>query len=238
MPRRSGLVAGGILVQLGQPNARSVDETRHYMALRARALLLAAPFVIAIFGTLGLTPNVRVATRDAAKPSAPQFNAENQLLRPADYREWVYLTSGLGMTYGPAQPRENDNPRFDNVFVTREAYAHFLRTGTWPEQAMLILEVRSAEKHVSINNGGRTQGEVVAIEAAVKDSVRFPETGWGFFDFEKTNDFAAAAAAFPRSASCYSCHKEHGAVDNTFVQFYPTLLDAAKQHGTYRPTPK
>ena len=28
---------------------------------------------------------------------------------------------------------------------------------------------------------------------------------------------------------CYSCHEQHGAVDTTFVQFYPTLIDAAKQ---------
>jgi len=31
----------------------------------------------------------------------------------------------------------------------------------------------------------------------------------------------------PRTASCYSCHAAHGAVDTTFVQFYPTLLPIA-----------
>jgi len=36
----------------------------------------------------------------------------------------------------------------------------------------------------------------------------------------------------PRSASCYSCHSEHGAVDTTFVQFYPTLLPIARSNGT------
>ena len=38
---------------------------------------------------------------------------------PTDYREWVFLSSGLGMTYGPAGPADaSGNPRFDNVFVT------------------------------------------------------------------------------------------------------------------------
>jgi hypothetical protein len=33
---------------------------------------------------------------------APQFTSDGQLVLPKDYREWVYLSSGLGMTYGPA----------------------------------------------------------------------------------------------------------------------------------------
>jgi acyl carrier protein phosphodiesterase len=36
----------------------------------------------------------------------------------------------------------------------------------------------------------------------------------------------------PTAASCYSCHAQHGAVDTTFVQFYPTLLPIAKAKGT------
>ena len=30
----------------------------------------------------------------------PQFTKDNRLTRPADYREWIFLSSGLGMTYG------------------------------------------------------------------------------------------------------------------------------------------
>jgi hypothetical protein len=39
----------------------------------------------------------------------------------------------------------------------------------------------------------------------------------------------------PQSADCYSCHAEHGAVDTTFVQFYPTLLPIAKAKATLSP---
>jgi hypothetical protein len=35
-----------------------------------------------------------------------------------------------------------------------------------------------------------------------------------------------------RDSDCYSCHKAHGAVDTTFVQFYPTLLPLANAMGT------
>jgi hypothetical protein len=36
----------------------------------------------------------------------------------------------------------------------------------------------------------------------------------------------------PKEAECYSCHEQHAAVDTTFVQFYPTLIELAKSKGT------
>jgi hypothetical protein len=35
------------------------------------------------------------------------------------------------------------------------------------------------------------------------------------------------------TAVCYSCHEQHAAVDTTFVQFYPTLLEIAKAKHTF-----
>ena len=31
----------------------------------------------------------------------------------------------------------------------------------------------------------------------------------------------------PSTQDCYSCHREHGAVDTTLVQFYPPLMPIA-----------
>ena len=36
----------------------------------------------------------------------------------------------------------------------------------------------------------------------------------------------------PKEMECYSCPEQHGAVDSTFVQFYPTLLEIAKKKNT------
>ena len=168
-------------------------------------------------------------------PEGPTYSSSGQLIRPADYREWVYVTSGLGMTYGPTQAAAGRPPLFDNVFVTREAYREFLRSGTWPDKTMFILEIRRADANVSINNGGHTQGAVVAIEAAVKDRRRFSD-GWGYFTFDSPQGLTDTAAPLPATASCYACHKANTAVDNTFVQFYPTLFDVAKRLGTVKPT--
>jgi len=173
----------------------------------------------------------------AQQPPAPAFTSAGQLVRPLDYRSWVFVTSGLGMTYGPAKPAEGQPPLFDNVFVTRDAYNEFLRSGAWPDKTMFILEGRRAEANVSINNGGHTQGQMAFMEAAVKDTARFKNTGgWGYFSFDSRDGLVESAAAMPPTASCYACHSANTAVDNTFVQFYPELFAVAKARGTVKAT--
>lgn len=162
----------------------------------------------------------------------PQYAENGRLRFPRDYRSWVFLSSGLGMTYGPLAS-END-PRFDNVFVNPSAYRAFLDTGRWPDGTILVLEVRAAQSKGSINRGGHFQGDVVGIETHVKDEKRFPRK-WAFFGFMGASDVSEPAAA--GDSSCFKCHEPNGAVDTTFVQFYPTLIPTARAKGTMRPEP-
>ena len=159
----------------------------------------------------------------------PRYTADGQLMLPTDYREWVFLSSGLGMTYQSRQAREN--PAFTNVFVNPAAYRSFLATGKWPDKTQLLLEIRASASKGSINQAGSYQTDVVAIESEVKDAAKFPGSGWAFFGFGKSNTGKILAP----TEDCYSCHREHAAVDNTFVQFYPVLLEIAKQKGTLTP---
>jgi Cytochrome P460 len=183
-----------------------------------------------------------------AAAGAPDYNANGELLRPVDYRDWAYVTSGLDMFYGPGAeaappPAANEVSRpsvFTNVFVTRPAYEEFMRSGTWPDKTMFILEVRRAEKAQSIDSRGQSQGAVLTIESAVKDVQRFSASdgsnGWGYFGFGSPSGLRGSSAVLPTSASCYSCHAANTAVDNTFVQFYPTLFEVAKRLGTVKTT--
>lgn len=175
-----------------------------------------------------------LTTQSAAEPGTspgPEYK-DKQLVLPANYREWIFLSSGLGMFYGPAENLTADREqRFDNVFVTPAAYQSFLQTGKWPEKTMFVLEVRRAASKGSINNAGHYQSEVEGVEVEVKDSSRFPGNGWAFFGFGTSS----IAKMIPTNATCYTCHPTRGAVDNTFVQFYPTLLPIAKQKGTLNP---
>jgi hypothetical protein len=169
-----------------------------------------------------------VALRPYAAPpvNGPEYTSDNKIKLPENYREWVYLSSGFDMSY--SENMGMDHHMFDNVFVNPEAYKAFLQTGTWPDKTMLILEGRRAEGKGSINQKGNYQSaDIHGLEVHVKDSARFPGQ-WAFFMFHdgKTGDL------FPFTADCYSCHKDHGAVDTTFVQFYPTLMPLAKSKGT------
>ena len=93
---------------------------------------------------------------------------------------------------------------------------------------MLVLENRVAGSNASINKSGHFQtSELMGKEIHVKDETRFPGK-WAFFGF----DDADTGKLVPKAAACYSCHEQHAAVDTTFVQFYPTLLDIAKGKGT------
>ena len=165
----------------------------------------------------------------------PQFNDKGELLRPPDYREWVFLASGLGMTYGPNQPQPGQAAPFDNVFVNPEAYRSFMKSGRWPDGTMFMLEIRSADENVSINRNGRTQGALRAVEAAVKDTTRYPDGGWAYFSFDGPDGLKASTAPFPRTANCYACHRKNAAVEWTFTQFYPTAFEVAQRLGTVRP---
>jgi len=194
---------------------------------RIAALIVPITIVIA-FGIV-------LYAQTQSKTNGPVFLADNQLVRPANYREWIWVSSGLGMTYGPREQSANPaEPRFDNVFVTPEAYRAFMKTGKWPNKTMFALEIRSSQSHGSINKDGHFQGDLLTIEAEVKDEGRFPEK-WGFFPFRGNEQTAKQAP--PATTECLSCHSRNGAVDNTFVQFYPTLLEIAKQKGTLRPVP-
>jgi hypothetical protein len=194
----------------------------------ATSTLLAAALSACSSGAGTPAPPVPVA--DA---SAPRYTAAGELLPPTDYRTWIFLTSGYGMSYGPAAASA---PRlYDNVYVRRASYEQFLVTGSWPEQTMFVLEIRAAESEGSINHGGQFQTDLAAVEAEVKDSRRFAG-GWGFFSFESdANGPTRPAAVLPGDASCYACHAKNAAVENTFTQFYPTLLPVARAKGTLRP---
>jgi hypothetical protein len=74
--------------------------------------------------------------------------------------------------------------------------------------------------------------DFVGLEAHVKDEARFP-TKWAFFDLGTS---APSAKPLPANSSGQTCHAKSGAVDNTFVQFYPTLMPIAKAKGTFKST--
>jgi hypothetical protein len=177
---------------------------------------------IALVAFLLITSGVVVSAQDSV---APRYTQDGSLQLPSDYREWVFVSAGLGMTYGPqANVSTPEHPSFENVFVNRAAYQTFVKTGKWPDKTTFVLEIRTSDSKGSINKGGHYQSGIAAVEAEVKDGGK-----WTFYAFGRTGTEGKALA---RTESCYTCHAQNAAVDNTFVQFYPTLLPVAREKGT------
>ncbi len=187
---------------------------------------MAKSWIVALaLGVSACSLGAAVIYNRAVHADVPAARPES-LAVPQDYREWVYLSSGLDMTYTAtpaiAQPPDHDG-QFDNVFVNPESYHAFQQTGAWPEKTIFVLENRAARQNASINRGGRTQGaEVTGVELHTKSGGR-----WNFYALDKDG----REHLISRKADCYRCHEAHAAVETTFVQFYPTLLPIAKAKG-------
>jgi hypothetical protein len=182
-----------------------------------RVLLLCLTIVVCLGFTWDGAP--------APDSGKPQYTGDNQLLRPENYREWIYLSSGLGMNYSPLA---SGHQMFTNVFVPQWAYGEFLEGGKWPEKTMFVVEEREEETKGSIVKGGHYQSGLMGIGVEVKDA-RFPDK-WAYFNFDESSK---SAQANPKDA-CWQCHEDHAAVEHSFVQFYPTLKPVAKKFGTYK----
>jgi hypothetical protein len=164
------------------------------------------------------------ASNDAS--DHPQYTGENRLLPPGNYREWIFLSSGLGMNYS-AMAMGAD--MFTNVFVAPWAYQAFLKSGKWPDKTIFVVEERNAQSKGSINKHGNFQTDLTGIGVEVKDEARFSEK-WAYFNFDTDTK---SAAPNPKQA-CWQCHEDHAAVEHSFTQFYPTLKPVAKKFGTYK----
>jgi hypothetical protein len=198
---------------------------------RSLACLIGASIamLVASYGLSSAEPPTQPA---AGSAGSAQYTPDGRLRFPKDYRSWIFLSSGLDMNYSPQIAGEGHS-MFDNVFVGERDHRSFLGTGTWPEGTLLVKEDRMSAEKGSINQHGHFQtSTLMGLEVHAKDSRRFPG-GWAFFFFASPD--SAAASAIPTTADCYTCHRQHGAVDTTFVQFYPTLVGIATQKGTVVP---
>jgi hypothetical protein len=186
--------------------------------------------ILAGGGALVLTSRAAPGVPAPATPTTLKgaaYAANGELQRPADYRSWRFVSSGLGMSYGPAAQAAalTGHVMFDNVFVQPQAYESFARDGVWPEGTMFVLELRGTDTQRPPNNRGYFQSDLHGIEVSVKDSTRF-KGRWAYFDFGMN---ARSATPQPQSG-CFACHQRHAAVDMTFVQFYPTLQQVKTAH--------
>lgn len=157
----------------------------------------------------------------ALPAQVPQYAGKAILKAPTDYRDWYFVGSNLGISYSENAGKEAN---FKNIYIPRSAADTFRRTGVFPQKTMLVMEVYQPQKNASPAKHGQFEGKFIGIEVAVKDQDAVPE-GWAYYNFiGDDGQRKTTAKAFGKQA-CWSCHNEHGAKDNVFVQFYPRLRD-------------
>src|SRR6185437_12740893 len=151
---------------------------------RIRKKLPSALPVLLMAGILGaqIAPTSASDHSHHGKESA-KFNKAGELVRPADYREWIFVGS-------PVTPKDmNDGkpafPEFHNVYIDPSSWAYWKRTGKFRNGTIFVLEMVSVGDKKSSSGNGYFQGEFGGIAASVKDKKRFPNTpgNWAYFGF-------------------------------------------------------
>ena len=151
-----------------------------------------------------------------------EFNDKGELLRPNDYRSWVYVGT-------PLTPNDMNNgnaafPEFHSVYIDPTSFEHYKNTGEFREGTVLVKELVSVGSKQAVSGKGYFMGEFLGLEATIKSKERFPnEPGyWAYFSYGHEYPLADSAKAFP-AASCNSCHESSAADDFVFTQYYPVL---------------
>src|SRR5882672_10151751 len=98
-------------------------------------------FAVALIGLVmaALAIHASQSQTPAANVRGPQFTADGKLVRPEGYRRWVFVSSGLGMSY--SQKANDSMQMFTNVFVNPSSYDYFLAHGPWPDKTIFVLEL-------------------------------------------------------------------------------------------------
>jgi hypothetical protein len=168
---------------------------------------------------------------------APAYDARGNLKLPEDFKTWVFVGSSLGLDYRSdvsenttraAKPHDAAKVGdFHNVYINPGAYEHYIATGKFPDQTVLVMDVYAAQDKEPRNIvlGGHFAGARRAVEVAVKNSNRpdGSKTAWAYYAFPMPRTTKIAKAF--KDATCFECHKQHADDDNVWVQFYPTLRD-------------
>jgi len=207
-------VRHAVLAQIGNSNASwrwFMIERFLMLGFRRHAFAFASIAVAAVVSATLFAGMRQPASK--GPESAAVFAAEETLLLPDNYRNWVLLGNSEATT--PGSPHSTHTAKARNVYMDRRGYREFTATGKMPEGAVLVLELT--------NGPGQ---HPAALEASVKDS-RF-KGGWGFFDFTGADGgIQPQATAMPDNNTCRTCHEKRAPFDHVFTTVQEILKTAA-----------
>lgn len=159
-----------------------------------------------------------------------KFDASGALIRPAGWREWIFVGSPL--TPNSLNGGSAAFPEFHSVYIDPESWEHYKKTGEFREGTMFAKELTLVGDTAGTSGIGFFNGALQGFEIAHKDTKRYSKEtdGWAYYSFgHKPEPYADTAVAFP-TAACAACHTAAAAEDMVFTQYYP-ILKTAKSAG-------
>ncbi len=143
---------------------------------------------------------------------------------PDDFDSWRHIGSW-------AVAKDGGVEGLHNVYATDGVIEHYQMTGTFPDGAMLVKEVRAAEGAAHTTGDAHWATDVQVWFAMIKDSQgRFPDNalwgdGWGWALFEGQDRTKQVAGDYKED--CLGCHVPAEDTDWVYVYAYPSLGDRA-----------
>ncbi|MHA1597186.1 MAG: di-heme oxidoredictase family protein [Alphaproteobacteria bacterium] len=158
------------------------------------------------------------------------FAEDGTLVRPADYREWVFL--GAKVMANDQNYGETYAPGIHATYMDPGAFAHWKKTGEFRDGTVLVRETAAIGSTEFMSANGYFPGEFDGLQAMVKAPDRFPDTRWGFFAFGKPPYAERVPPALGLGETdCAGCHTDAD-TDWVFTRFYPVLNAAAPNKKT------
>jgi len=158
----------------------------------------------------------------AKRIDAAEFNSVDQLQRPANLDEWIFVGAIVGHGYpnGDARHFSAASPgRIQVVQMEPRAYRYLQQHGEYADGTMLALSFYATQENPAPVVDGVVQGELASFEIHLLDKQQYADRS-AFYSFSSDG---SAASMIPAGNNCVACHREDGAFDGTFVQFYPSL---------------
>lgn len=164
-------------------------------------------------------------TVDIEKTVYYEFNDEGEILRPKNYRTWVFVGSGT-------TPRAIDSnalfPDFQNIYMDPASYKFWKENGYYRESTIFVKELLRKGDTISPIGKGFYQGFHYSLSATIKDTAKYPDVpgGWQYFKFTNYEKMMLNSTSPPLGESCYSCHSKTKKGYGPFTELYPILIDA------------
>ena len=123
-----------------------------------------------VFVALALLPAPEAFAEKTGEYTA-KFKKDGQMIRPAGWREWVFV--GSPVTPNSLNAGAAPFPEFHSVYIDPQSWAHWKKTGKFREGTMFAKELTSVGATKATSGKGFFNGELIGFEISHKDSKRY-----------------------------------------------------------------